>query len=222
MKKTVISIAALALVFFWSCAPKTGVDKALKTGDLIFVGIPAYYNLEPDSAETAIISATREENKLNIIHVAIAEVQGDSTWIIDATIKRGVDRYPLDTFLTDFILRDGSYPAFKVMRLKDGSKAEEFVENAKKYLGQVYDHYFLPDNGAMYCSELVRESYIEADGSYIFSEEPMNFKDADGNMPVYWEQLFARLGTEVPQGVRGTNPRSMMEEEALVETEVEL
>ena len=44
----------------------------------------------------------------------------------------------------------------------------------------------------------------------------MNFKDAEGNMPEYWTNLFDRLGQKVPQDVDGTNPESMSESPALV------
>ena len=111
------------------------------------------------------------EAGLLCIHVAILELQNDSVWVMDATIKRGVDRYPLDDFFQDFTLKDGSLPVFKVMRLKDNSRAGEFVQNAKKYLGLPYDVYFLPDNDAMYCSELVRDSYVIPDTGCIFSLE---------------------------------------------------
>ena len=84
-------------------------DKALQTGDLIFVGIPADYSLEGDSMGSAISDATGD-GVLNLIHVAIAEVGKDTTWIIDATIKHGVDRHPIDTFFRDFTLKDGSLP----------------------------------------------------------------------------------------------------------------
>ena len=95
------------------------------------------------------------------------------------------------------------------MRLKDSRRAASFVENAKKYLGLPYDTRFLPDNGALYCSELVRESYLGGDGKPLFDEFPMNFRDREGNMPLYWEQLFAILGMDVPQDVPGTNPQEM-------------
>ena len=201
MKKIFLLLAAAAVTL--GCARET-----LRTGDLVFVGIPADYSLEEDSMSSAIADATGK-GPLNIIHVAIAEVDGDGTWIIDATIRHGVDRHPLDTFLRDFTLKDGSLPVFEVKRLKDSADAEAFVENAKKYLGQPYDTYFLPDNGALYCSELVRESYLGEDGTPLFDEVPMNFCDSEGNMPVYWEQLFAILGMDVPQGAPGTNPQKM-------------
>ena len=97
-----------------------------------------------------------------------------------------------------------------------------FIVNAKKALGEPYDVAFLPDNGARYCSELVRDSYRLADGTYLFDEEPMNFKNAEGEMPVYWEQLFALLGMPVPQGVPGTNPQGMCASPLLETVEINL
>ena len=159
---------------------------------------------------------------MNLIHVAIAEVQGDSTWIIDATIRHGVDRHPLDTFLCDFTLKDGSLPVFVIKRLKDSHDVASFVEQAKAFCGQSYDMAFLPDNGALYCSELVRESYRAADGSYLFENKPMNWKNAEGEYPLYWQELFARLGTPIPQDVPGTNPQDMAASPLLETVSVEL
>ena len=189
-----------------SCARQ---PEALRTGDLIFVGIPADYTLDDNSMDAAIADATGTPDSLNLIHVAIAEVEGDQTWIIDATIKYGVDRHPLDTFLTQFKLKDGSYPVFEVMRLKDDKVAETAVERAKIFLGTPYDVAFLPDNGAFYCTELVQVSYLTDDGSRIFTSAPMNFKNAEGEFPVYWQQLFALIGQEIPQDIPGTNPQAM-------------
>ena len=98
-----IITAALAAIAVAGCAQRPSGEEAaqLRTGDLIFVGIPADYSLDSDSMASAIGEATGEADSLNIIHVAIAEVRQDSVWIIDATIAHGVDRHPLDTFLTD-------------------------------------------------------------------------------------------------------------------------
>ena len=204
MKKIFVFLALAA-----SLACCTSRPEALRTGDLVFVGIPADYSIEADSMDDAITAATGEKGQMNLIHVAIAEVQGDSTWIIDATIRHGVDRHPLDTFLRDFTLKDGSLPVFVIKRLKGSHDVASFVEQAKAFCGQSYDMAFLPDNGALYCSELVRESYRAADGSYLFENQPMNWKNAEGEYPLYWQELFARLGTPIPQDVPGTNPQDM-------------
>ena len=219
MKKLLIA-ASCALALLAGCTPAV---ERLQTGDLIFVGIPADYSLDEGSMDSAITEATGGQTGLNLIHTAIAEVDADGqVWIIDATIKYGVDRHPLDTFFRQFTLRDGSLPVFEVKRLKDDARTAEFVENAKKYLGLPYDVTFLPDNGAYYCTELVYDSYLDEDGTPLFRSAPMNFKNADGEMPRYWEQLFARIGQSVPQGVPGTNPQAMSEEPVLRSVDVAL
>ena len=210
-------LAAFVLILLTACS---GGDR-LRTGDLIFVGIPLDYAAEApaDSMDTAIAASIGVAGGLNLIHVAIAEVKADSVWIIDATLRHGVDRHPLDTFLTDFTLKDGSLPVFIVKRA-EGVDPEAAVGKAKTFCGQPYDLYFLPDNGAMYCSELVRESFLDAAGRPVFDNEPMNFRAADGSMPPYWEWLFGRLGTPVPQGLPGTNPQGMSASPVLKEVPV--
>ena len=205
MKRLSIFLAFCACLSA-SCARQ---PESLRTGDLIFVGIPASYSLDSTSMDAAIADATGAPDSLNLIHVAIAEVEGDQTWIIDATIKYGVDRHPLDTFLTQFTLKDGSYPVFEVMRLKDDHVAATAVERAKIFLGTPYDVAFLPDNGAFYCTELVQVSYLTDDGTRIFPSSPMNFKNAEGEFPLYWQQLFALIGQPIPQDIPGTNPQAM-------------
>ena len=206
--KRLLLFSALVLAIC-ACTPK-----GLRNGDLVFVGIPSDYRIG-GSMSDAIGDATSSGGPLNIIHTAILEVQGDSLFIIDATLAHGVDRHPLDTFLTDFTLRDGSYPEFIIMRLKDSRNAAAYVENAKKFVGLKYNCAFVPCDTARYCTELVRDSYIKPSGEYIFSEAPMNFCAPDGTMPEYWNELFAILGQPVPQGMPGTNPRAMMEEKCL-------
>ena len=84
-------------------------------------------------------------------------------------------------------------------------------------MGQHYDYSFQPDNGKLYCSELVWESYLAPDGSRIFPARPMNFRAADGSMPPFWSELFAKLGEEIPENVPGTNPNDMARDTALTE-----
>ena len=215
MKKILI-IALLALT---ACAPK---PQGLRTGDLVFMGIPEDYSLSEDSMDGAIASATGAADELNLIHVAIAEVAQDGVYIIDATLKYGVDRHPLDTTVRQFTLKDGSQPVYIVKRLKDAKLAGQWVARAKTFCGQPYDQAFLPDNGAEYCSELIRDSYLDANGNYLFDEKPMNWKNEKGEIPVYWTQLFALLGMDVPQDVPGTNPQDMSRSPLLKAVDVDI
>lgn len=213
-------------IMMLSCRPSTGEkiheliindSLSIQNGDLLFVGLPLDYHIvDTASMDEAISAATGQENEVNFIHVAILEVdENDSLWIIDATIKHGVDRHPFSVFVSDFTLNDGSSPEMVVMRLQDNANVNKYVENAKTYCGREYDMHFLPDNEEQYCSELVRNSYTTSTGAYIFSESPMNFKSADGTFPPYWVELFDLLGEPIPQGVMGTNPNEMSQEQCL-------
>lgn len=198
----------------------TGKSQAqVRTGDLLFVGIPADYTIFDDSMFGAIAASTGKADQLNYIHVAVLEVdENEHVWILDATLKHGVDRHPFDTFLVDFTLKDGSYPYMMVMRLKNkkyAKNAMDFVENAKKICGEGYDLYFMPDNGLHYCSELVYDAYVTREGKHLFHTAPMNFKSEDGTFPPYWVQLFQLIGRPIPQGEPGTNPNAMFKEKCL-------
>lgn len=228
MKKSLLFI--LLFLLFWGCSRSEKSDDAkqpaavakaetLATGDLLFVGIPGDYNLEGISS--AIADATGYGDT-NFIHTAIIEVDGDGqAWIIDATLKRGVARYPIDTFLTDFTLNDGSLPALVVMRLADTTGCSRFVANAKGFLGEPYDAYFTPDNDKHYCTELVYDAYIR-DGKHLFTARPMNFKNADGEFPLYWTQLFHAIGAKIPQDELGTNPQEMRMEPVLKRVNIDI
>ena len=170
-------VALLLLLLCTSaCRPQPA---GLQTGDLLFIGIPGDYIPEEGSMDEAITAATGG-GELNLIHVSIIEVdEAGEPWVIDATFKHNVDRYPLDTLISDFTLKDGALPTYILKRLRDTTGVTQFVENAKSYIGEPYDIAFLPDNGAHYCSELVRDAYRRADGSYLFEEKPMNFRNSE-------------------------------------------
>lgn len=217
MKRCTIAFLAAGLLLL-SCGP---VREELRSGDLIFVGIPEDYQADQDDMSGAI-SASTGGGALNLIHVAIADVADDGVYIIDATLRRGVDRHPLDTFLTDFTLRDGSYPTFLVKRLKDPEAAPGCIGNALRFCGLPYDTLFRAGNDARYCTELVRDSYLGRDGQPLFEEIPMNWKDKNGEIPAYWTWLFGLMGMEVPQGEPGTNPQEMAASPLLVPVDIDI
>jgi len=211
-------LLSVCLLLTYSCSRKPQSNLLIQNGDLLFVGLPYDYTLgDSTDMSSAITVATGEDSGINYIHVAILEVDdNDSVWVIDATLKHGVDRYPFSTFLSDFTLDDGSYPQLDVMRLKDNTKAADYVANAKTYCGRAYDLYFLPNNDEQYCSELVRNAYRNDTSSYIFSQAPMNFQAPDGTFPPYWVYLFKLIDQPIPQGEMGTNPNSMSKESCLM------
>ena len=211
-------VAVAVLSCLSACRNKAGepVEPKVETGDLLFIGIPMNYG--EDTMAAAIADATSKGDSVNFIHTAILEVDSlGAIWVIDATLAHGVDRHPLDTLLADFTLHTpGAVETFEVWRVKDNWDAERWVAQAKKMVGEPYDVYFKPSNERHYCTELVYDAYVDADGTPLFEAVPMNFKNKEGMMPEYWTQLFASLGEEVPQGVPGTNPQMMRESPILV------
>lgn len=219
--KRVIAFLLLAGVLLVSPAckkdkvPVTPDAPKIETGDLLFVAIPMNYGDE--GMAQAIADATSQGDSLNFIHAAILEVdEAGAVWVIDATIAHGVDRHPIDTLFSDFTLHRGGRATFEVMRLADNRNAAAYVEQAKVFLGEEYDLYFMSFNGRHYCTELISDAYVDEDGHQWFEPEPMNFKNAEGEFPSYWVRLFERLGEPIPQDELGTNPQAMHASPGLV------
>lgn len=183
-------------------------DSVLRPGDLLFqVG-------KGSDMTGAITAATGENGELNFTHVGIAVPARGADSVLEAASDGGVRLTPLDDFVARSARIDGR-PAIVVMRLRDTTGTAAALARARTFLGQPYDYSFLPDNGRMYCSELVWESYLAQDGSHRFPARPMNFRAADGTMPPFWTELFAKSGEEIPQGVPGTNPNDMARDPSL-------
>ncbi|MCM1300369.1 MAG: hypothetical protein NC250_07995 [Alistipes senegalensis] len=207
-----------------TCRP-TGSD--LQTGDLLFQC--------GDGAMTeAITAATGDDRPLNYTHVGILLAAkrpahrepmdgsyslapaNSADSVLEATTEGGVRIVVLADFLDRAARIDGK-SATVAMRLQDTTGVAASVARARKALGAPYDYSFRPDNGRYYCSELVCDHYLRPDGSHCFTARPMNFRAPDGSLPRYWAELFERLGEPVPEGVPGTNPNDMSQEEGLYE-----
>ena len=168
----------------------------LRPGDLLFFS-------EEGAMDNAIKASTGQYT-----HVAMVESLGqrDTVWIIDATQKHGVSRRPLT-------IKYGSSDFPDVYRFRDGCfSIDSVLARARSFIGQPYDNAFLPDNGALYCSELVYEVFLDDcsdKGKHLIEAKPMNWRDKNGNLPQYWQEHFKKLGMPVPEGVPGTNPTDM-------------
>lgn len=185
-------------------------EQPLRSGDLLFqVG-------QKSAMSGAITAATGKDCELKFTHVGIAVIGDRADSVLEATSDGGVRMTALQEFLDKSAYANGR-PLVVAKRLKDTAGIAASVHRARTFLGQPYDYSFRPDNGRMYCSELVRESYLGSDGARIFPARPMNFRAADGTMPVFWIELFEKLGEEIPEGVPGTNPNDMARDSMLTE-----
>ena len=185
MKQAIAYLTLLLII-----ATNIAAQEGYRCGDLLFCP------QQKSDMEKAIGSSTGEYT-----HVAIVEV--DSTgrvWIIEASGGKGVRRIPYS---------DWSHRNISVYRLNVPFDTAAVIARAKSFIGQPYDNSFLPYNGKMYCSELVYEAFLDADGKHLFNSQPMNFRDKSGKMPKYWKKHFRKLGIAIPEGVEGTNPTDL-------------
>ena len=159
---------------------------SLRAGDLLF------HVTEQGNRITDVTPAM-------IDHVAIV-LSKDS--VIEAVPRRGVTVTALETLRRD---TDGYYLIGRVR----GMDARLSIANARLYLGRQYDDVYLPDNEAIYCSELVERSVTDAQGRWLIKTVPMSFHDATGRVTDYWTQFYQERGMAVPEGQPGTNPAEL-------------
>lgn len=198
-------------------------------GDHIFNGDLIFVEAMDSGMDEAISQATyetgnasRDDNERDYSHVGMIENCSDTLFVIEAVPKAGVRRITLMEFLKANDNPHDDNPNCHIYRLRGRKNTsrqmvESYLENAKSHLGEPYDLRYLPDNGAMYCSELVYESYLDEDGGHIFRASPMNFLAQDGTLPEYWADLFSSLKSPIPQGILGTNPNDLARSEAIHE-----
>ena len=164
-----------------SCIVLLASCQSLNTGDLLF------HVVEKGNAITDVTPGM-------IDHVAIV-ISKDS--VIEA-VGAGVKTTPLDSLRQ----QEGYYLIGKVR----GADPTLSVANARRFLGRPYDRLYLPDNEAIYCSELVQFSMVDKHGRQLLSPIPMAFHDASGRITPYWQQFYQKQNMEVPEGWPGSNP----------------
>lgn len=151
-------------------------------------------------------------------HVGIIRLLPDGIHVLEATPGQGVVLTPLDDFLEGSAHDAEGRAVVRVFRIRDLSPDEisAAIARAEACLGRPYDKGFAPGTEALYCSELVYESFRRANGEPVFSAVPMTFKGPDGETAPYWIRYYERLGSPVPEGVPGTNPNALSREDVLI------
>lgn len=146
----------------------------------------------------AITAVTNGTHSLPIDHVGVFHLHDGRGMVLEATYD-GV----VETPLADF-----GQGAAKVLvgRVRGKIDMVKSLANAHALLGRPYDFLFLPNNGEIYCSELVQQSFVYKDGRKVFAPIPMTFRDSNGAVLPYWQEFYARRLSVVPDGVPGSNP----------------
>ena len=180
MKMKTLYLQVFAAILLASCMSPWPPRPA----DLLF------HVAEADNAITAVTPGM-------IDHVAIM-ISADS--VIEA-VGKGVVTTPLDS-----LRKQKGYYLYARVRHADRQRS---IANARRFLGQPYDSLYLPDNEAVYCSELVLLSFVNKRGKPIFQPVPITFRDSTGQIPSHWLELYERNGIAVPEGEAGSNPAEL-------------
>jgi len=195
-----MSVAALATACGGGFSPRNG-DVVFRVGE--------------GAAAEAVRAATAHCGDMPFSHAGIVMRSPEGLFVVEASGEHGTVVTPYDEFLSAST-SVGGRPAVAVGRVRCSRRvADEAVRRALTFVGMPYDDEFLPDNGKLYCSELVREAFLSPSGEYILGDLAMTFRDAEGHLPDYWRDHFASLAMPVPEGVSGTNPAAMSRDAAI-------
>lgn len=203
MSKKLINL----LLFLYCCtlAPSCNhshQSEQLKEGDLLF------QNLNCGDLCNAIEAVTEGVNGKDFSHCALVVKINDTLKVVEAI----GDKVQVNS-LNNFFERSGDTSTIKnvtIARVKH--KYEPLITKAtafaKQQVGQPYDDEFLLSNGKWYCSELIYETFKQANNQNDFFElEPMTFKDPKTqNFFPAWVNYYKELKTDIPEGKLGINP----------------
>lgn len=196
-------LAVLAIVFV-TALNAMSQDRGLRAGDILFQFIPCGPLCD------AIVATTPCAKDHPFNHCGIVMRDDDSLHVLEA-IGTSVRKTPL----SKFVVRDTGSRVY-VGRLRDARRSEiaANLDRAKALLGRPYDNSYLPGDTALYCTELVYESYLR-NGRRLFKTEPMTFKSGDGRTDSGWADYYKALGRDIPEGLPGTNPCGISRDPAL-------
>lgn len=180
-----------------------------KQGDLIFTQI--------GSSTNAISAVTEGYMGARVNHVGVVVSNNWGTFVLEA-FHPEVRVTSLSVFLRRSELNP-SNPRYLLARLHP--QYHGLLPDAVQYgLDQrnlPYDHLYLTDATALYCSELVVDMFRHANGgAEFFPEQTMSFRDTvSGEIHPTWIEYYAKFGMEVPEGQPGSNPGSISKDARL-------
>ena len=174
----------------------------LQEGDLLF------QDLNCGELCDAIEAVTDGLNGKDFSHCAMVVKINDTLQVVEAI----GDKVQV-TSLRNFFARSGDTAS--IQNITVGRVLEKYhplvakaALKAKAHIGEPYDDIFLMNNNSWYCSELLYESFKEANDSKDFFElNPMTFKDPKTNafFPA-WVDYYKQLKQDIPEGKPGINP----------------
>lgn len=171
----------------------------LQDGDFIFQSIDCGPLCE------AINQVTEGYKNHDFNHMGMVVIQNNETFVMEAAGTE-VSLTPYDAFVgkTEMPMYVGR------LKRKYRRLIPQAINFGKKQLGKPYDVNYLYDNEKYYCSELIYDCFLNANGKPFFKLFPMTYK-APGSDSYFkvWEDYFKNLNMEVPEGKPGCNPGGM-------------
>lgn len=182
-----------------------GDDFKLQTGDLIFQESCA------GSMGSAIKEVTTSVEEYQFTHVGIVYIdENDSIFVIEATQPR-VAKTPLLEYLYPEDEKDCP-PVSVVGRLKPEYQhcVPKAIEEGLSLTGKEYDNGFVLGDDKYYCSELIYEILLKANGKPVFPLNVMTFKSPETDqISPGWVEHFKKYNLPIPEGELGINPGAM-------------
>lgn len=179
-------------VFYWNFSQNI----QLKNGDFIF------QSMNCGELCDAINQVTEGYKGIDFNHMGMIVIQNDSILVLEASGSE-VKLTPLETF------KSYTNQTMYIGRLK--KRHQKLIPNAINFglqqLGTPYDDAYLYDNESYYCSELIYDCFLQANGKPFFKLYPMTFK-APGSDDYFkvWAEYYQKLNIEIPEGKPGCNP----------------
>lgn len=207
----VIIIAMMTICVCCYKSSNSGNSYPLMSGDLLF-----QVNKSSELVD-AITNSTISFEDLSYSNVGVLIEEDNELYVIVSGTINGVEIMQLQTFLTKSAVTQDNKPIVIAKRLKDTSFVSNAIERTKALIGKPFDFAFLPNNNAIYGSELVYESYLDNNNNPLFASHQMFFRDSTGNTSERWISYFKSYNLDVPIGEYGTNPNDMANDTILEE-----
>lgn len=192
-----VYIGVIFLIFFSACT-ETAENMELLNGDIIFC------NYDNGDLSSAIDEVTQTSKSTHYSHMGIVEIIKADTFIIHASLKRGV----VKESLVDFMRLDNPVKT-DVYRLNPEfiSSIADAIVKSNAMVGLAYNDHYVMNDSTYYCSQLVYKAF---DGDRVFSLEPMTFKNPNSEeFNQGWVKHYSALEIDIPEGEPGCNPNGL-------------
>lgn len=173
----------------------------LKDGDLIF------QDMDCGPLCDAIEAVTEGYEGYHFSHMGMVHHKNDSIYIIEAA-GNAVRLTPLEKFS-----KNTNKPMY-IGRVKQqySSLIPLAIHFSLQQMGVPYDEEYIYDNGSYYCSELIYDAFMFANGGKPFFElKPMTYKQpgTSAYFPA-WVDYYKSISKPIPEGLPGCNPGGML------------